>query len=161
MTSRIDRWLTWSSGALASIALFAIMWLMLVDVLARKFGNHSVHGALELTEILMAVLVFAALPLVSRHEEHIVFDSLDPHLPARWRVWQQALVNLVCAAVFVFLAVQMARRADRFDEYQEVTQQLSWPMAPVAWTMAAFLVVTAAVHLVAVFSQAPVGGDHA
>lgn len=161
MKSPIDRWLAWSSGLLASLALFGIMWLMLVDVIARKFWDHSVHGALEMTEILMAVVVFSALPLVSRHEEHIVFDSLDTHLPPRWRVLQRALVNLVCTSVFVFLAVQMGRRAGRFAEYQEVTQQLSWPMAPVAWVMAVFLVVTACVHLLAAFAPTVLGDDHA
>ena len=63
------------------MALFAIMVLTFVDVVARKLFGHSLPGALELTELLMVVVIFAGLPLVSLHGEHVVFDSLDPLLP--------------------------------------------------------------------------------
>ena len=68
-------------SALAAVALFAIMWLTLVDVTGRKLLSASVPGSLELTELLMVVVIFAGLPLVSLRGEHVVFDSLDP-LPA-------------------------------------------------------------------------------
>jgi TRAP-type transport system small permease protein len=59
------------------VALFAIMALTLVDVSGRKLLSQSVPGSLELTELLMVVVIFAALPLVSLRGEHVVFDSLD------------------------------------------------------------------------------------
>ena len=48
-------------GLLAAVALFAIMGLTLADVLGRKLLNHSITGSLELTEILMVVVIFAAI----------------------------------------------------------------------------------------------------
>jgi TRAP-type C4-dicarboxylate transport system permease small subunit len=68
-------------GALAAIALFAIMALTFFDVLGRKLLSNSITGSLELTELLMVVVIFGALPLVSRRGEHVEFDSLDPYLP--------------------------------------------------------------------------------
>ena len=62
---------------LAAVALFAIMWLTLVDVTGRKLLSASLPGSLELTELLMVVVIFAGLPLVSLRGEHVVFDSLD------------------------------------------------------------------------------------
>ena len=56
------------------------MLLTLVDVTGRKLASQSVPGSLELTELLMVAVIFAALPLVSLHGEHVVFDSLDPLL---------------------------------------------------------------------------------
>ena len=85
-------------GLLAAVALFAIMALTLVDVAGRKLLNHSIPGSLELTEILMVVVIFAALPLVSLHGEHVVFDSLDQLMPPWLRRLQQAVVDLFCAA---------------------------------------------------------------
>jgi TRAP-type C4-dicarboxylate transport system permease small subunit len=38
----------------------------------------------------MVVVIFAGLPLVSLHGEHVVFDSLDPLLPPWLRRLQQA-----------------------------------------------------------------------
>lgn len=52
-------------GLLAGVALLAIMLLTLVDVLGRKRASQLLPGALELTEILMVVVIFSALPLVS------------------------------------------------------------------------------------------------
>ena len=65
MLHRLDLALRWTSGLMAAAALFAIMWLTLVDVSGRKFLSHSVPGGLELTEMLMVVVIFGALPLVS------------------------------------------------------------------------------------------------
>ncbi len=50
-------------GLLAAVALFAIMVLILVDGLGRKLLSQSVTGPLELIEILMVVVIFAALPM--------------------------------------------------------------------------------------------------
>ncbi|HLL10498.1 MAG TPA: TRAP transporter small permease subunit, partial [Rubrivivax sp.] len=69
-------------SAVASVALFGIMLLTLVDVAGRKLFSASVPGSLELTELLMVAVIFAALPLVSLAGEHIAFDSFDRWQPA-------------------------------------------------------------------------------
>ena len=97
-------------GLLAALALFAIMALTLVDVVGRKLLDHSIPGSLELTEILMVVVIFASLPLVSLHGEHVVFDSLDGWWSRSMRRLQQALVDAVCAAALAALAGRHARQ---------------------------------------------------
>ena len=49
MHATLDRLLRWSTGLMAAVALFAIMWLTFVDVMGRKFLSHSVPGGLEMT----------------------------------------------------------------------------------------------------------------
>lgn len=160
MLATFDRWLRWGCGLASAVALFAIMWLTLVDVTGRKFFNHSVPGGLELTEMLMVMVIFGALPLVSWRGEHVVFDSLDKLIPERLKTLQACLVNAVCAGLFGMLAWLLTTRAERFAEYGEVTVHLQWPMAPVAWVMAVLLALTALVHLV--FMVWPAGrGDAA
>lgn len=153
----LDNLLRWTTGLMAALALFSIMWLTLVDVTGRKFFNHSVPGGLEITEILMVIVIFGALPLVSWRSEHVVFDSLDPFVPAWLKGLQSRVVHLVCAGVFGFLARLMLMRADRFAEYGDVTIHLQLAMAPVAWLMAGLLMVTAAVHALFVFVTPPPG----
>lgn len=155
MLTFLDRALRWSSGLMAAMALFTIMWLTLVDVMGRKFLNHSVPGGLEITEVLMVVVIFGALPLVSWRGEHVVFDSLDPFVPGWLHRIQQRLVHLVCAVVFAFMARLMVLRADRFSEYGDITVYLQLPLSPVAWMMAIFLLLTALVHLLFVFVRPP------
>jgi len=147
MSSSLDRLLKWTCGLASSLGLFGIMWLMLFDVIGRKYFNQSIPGALEVTEILMVVVIFGALPLVSWRGEHIVFDSLDSVIPRALKGLQHRLVHLLCAGTFAFLALQLVKRAERFAEYGEVTSHLGLALAPVAWLMAALLAVTALVHL--------------
>ena len=147
-------------GLLAAVALFAIMALTLVDVTGRKLFNHSITGSLELTEILMVVVIFGALPLVSWRGEHIVFDSLDGVVPRALKGLQHRVVHLLCAGTFAFLGLQLLKRAERFAEYGEVTAHLGLALAPVAWLMAALLGATALVHLLFVVQLPPGALEH-
>ncbi len=155
MHAFLDRALRWTCGLVAALALFAIMWLTVVDVTGRKFFSHSVPGGLEITEILMVIVIFGALPLVSWRHEHVVFDSLDGALPAAVRRLQARLVHLISAATFGLLGWLLTMRAERLAEYGDMTVALALPIAPVAWLMAGLLFATAAVHLLFVFHEAP------
>ncbi len=134
-------------GVLAALALFAIMALTLADVLGRKLLDHSVPGSLELTEILMVVVIFAALPLVSLHGEHVVFDSLDALIPPGLRRAQQGLVDLLCAGALAALAWLMAIKSANMASYGDVTAQLRLPLGPFVMLMAVLCALTALVHL--------------
>lgn len=134
-------------GLLAAVALFAIMALTLFDVLGRKLLSQSIPGSLELTEILMVVVIFAALPLVSLHGEHVLFDSFDHLMPAWLRRLQQALVDLGCAAALGGLAWLMWDKAAAMASYGDTTAQLQLPLGPFVQLMAVLCAVTALVHL--------------
>lgn len=167
MFKHLDKLLNRSTGLTAATALFSLMGLTLADVTGRKFFNHSIPGGLELTEILMVIVIFGALPLVSWRGEHVVFDSLDAFIPDWLKGFQLRLVHLVSASVFGFLAYLMVLRAQRFAEYGDTTVHLQLSIAPVAWIMAGLLAVTALVHLLFVFlptlsrSGASADGAHA
>lgn len=158
MHKSIDRLLYWSTGVMAAMALFSIMWLTVVDVVGRKFFDHSVPGGLELTEMLMVVVIFAALPLVSWRSEHVVFDTLDAVIPDWLRGLQARLIHLICAGVFAFLGRLMVMRAERFEEYGDTTVHLALSIAPVAWLMAVLLVLTGIAHLMLLFIGTPPAG---
>lgn len=141
------------------MALFSIMWLTLVDVTGRKFLHSSVPGGLELTEIFMVIVIFGALPLVSWRNEHVVFDSLDAVVPAWLKGFQARMVHLICASTFLMLAWLMSTRAQRFAEYGDTTVHLQLAISPVAWLMAALLLLTGLVHAFFVL-RPPVPAGH-
>lgn len=145
-------------GLLAAVALFAIMGLTFVDVGGRKFLDASLPGALELTEILMVAVIFAALPLVSLRGEHVTFDSLDPLLPAGFKRVQQVFVDLACAAMLVFIAWLMWDHAGQMAEYGDVTNRLRIPLYPFVYAMSVLCALTAFVHLLLVVQ--PVAHHH-
>ena len=134
-------------GLLSAIALFAIMALTFFDVLGRKLASNSITGSLELTELLMVVVIFGALPLVSRRGEHVEFDSLDAYLPMGLRRVQAVLVHLLCAAVLLGLGWLMWRSGGQFAETRETTAQLQILKAPFVYGMGVLCAVTGLVHL--------------
>lgn len=142
------------SGALAGAALFAIMTLTFFDVLGRKLLANSIPGSLELTELLMVVVIFAALPLVSERGEHVVFDSLDGYLPGGVKRLQRALVNFLCGAALLGLAWLMWGSGRQFMESGETTAQLKILKAPFLYGMSVLCAVTGLVHF-ALIAQPP------
>lgn len=150
----MQRALTALCGILAAAALFAIMILTLIDVSGRKLLNHSVTGSLEITELLMVVVIFAALPLVSLKGEHVVFDSLDAVLPRIVQHVQQALVNGLCVALMFGLAWLMWTKAGQMVEYGDRTAQLGIPLGPFVYVMSLLCGVVALVHAYLVFRPA-------
>jgi TRAP-type C4-dicarboxylate transport system permease small subunit len=149
------RLLTSLCGALAALALFAIMWLTLVDVSGRKLLSQSLPGSLELTELLMVAVIFAGLPLVSLRDEHIVFDSFDRLLGSRLLKLQQVLVNGLCAATLAGLAWLVWVKAGQMASYGDTTAQLLLPLGPFVYMMSVLIALTALVHGLLMFRPAP------
>jgi TRAP-type C4-dicarboxylate transport system permease small subunit len=145
-------------SALSAAALFGIMGLTLVDVVARKLLSGSVPGSLEVTELLLVVVIFAGLPLVSLHGEHVVFDSLDPMLPRAVRRVQGLVIDLSCAAGLCGIGWVMWTKAGQMLEYGDKTQQLGLTLGWFVYLMSVLLFITAAVHLLLL--AAPVAHHH-
>lgn len=143
----MNKLLDFLCGLLSALALFGIMMLTFFDVLGRKFLSNSIPGSLELTELLMVVVIFAALPLVSRRGEHVEFDSLDPYLPMQLRRIQWVLVQLVCAAFLLGLGWLMWRTGQQFAINGETTAQLHIPKSPFIYGMGVLCAITGLVHL--------------
>ena len=135
-------------GLLSGIALFAIMGLTFADVVGRKAFDNSIPGSLEITELLMVVVIFGALPLVSERGEHVEFDSLDPYLPQWLRRAQNVVVHLLCAVMLIGLAWVMWRTGGQFMETQETTAQLKILKAPFIYGMSLLCAATGVVHVV-------------
>jgi TRAP-type C4-dicarboxylate transport system permease small subunit len=142
-------------STLSAVALFGIMMLTLVDVVSRKLLAGSIPGSLEVTELLLVVVIFAGLPLVSLHGEHVVFDSLDPLLPRAVRRVQDVLVDLLCAGSLGVIGWVMWTKAGQMLEYGDKTQQLGLTLGWFVYLMAVLLFISAAVHLLLIATPVP------
>lgn len=153
----MNKFLDTVCSLIAGIALFAIMVLTFFDVTGRKLLDHSIPGSLELTELLMVVAIFGALPLVSRKGEHVVFDSLDGFWPKGFVKFQKALVNLLCSVALLALGWLMVSTGIDFASFGETTAQLKISKAPFIMGMGFMCALAGLVHLVLVFR--PLGED--
>lgn len=135
-------------GLLSGGALFAIMALTFFDVAGRKLLDNSIPGSLEVTELLMVVVIFAALPLVSLRGEHVLFDSLDSYLSPGMLRLQKAVIHLIVAAALLALGALMWNTGSQFLQTGETTAQLKLLKAPFIYGMAVLCIVTGVIHLV-------------
>jgi len=132
---RTTRLIHTSFGGLAGIVLFVIMLITVVDVIGRYLLNAPLPGGFEITQLLMAALIYAGLPSVSRQESHVTIDILDGVTPS-WLVRPRlVVVNTVCAIVLGTVSWQLWLYADKIKAYGDVTEYLLIPRAPIIYYM--------------------------
>ena len=151
MKARWGRALETVLGAISATVLFLMMLLTAVDVAGRYLVNRPVVGGFELTEMMLAALIYCGLPLVSKRREHIVIDTFDTFMSKRVKRGFDILADIVCTVALAGLSWLLFQRALRVAQYGDTTTVLTLPLAPVAYLMGTMIVVTAAIHLWLIF----------
>jgi TRAP-type transport system small permease protein len=141
LTPLLDRWLLRPLAWLGAALVFGMMALTFVDVVGRYFLNAPVSGSAEATELMLAVIVFAGLPLAAAAREHIQIDLLEQVLSDRAKRWQATFGYTVAAVVTGFVAWRLALRAAELGRLGDLSSHLNFPVAWLAWFLAAASVV--------------------
>ena len=150
----------WLEGALSltsGTVLFLMMMITAVDVVGRYVFNKPLNGGFEVTEMLLAALIYCGLPLVSQRREHIVIDTFDPLMSARVKRFLDMLAEIVCSLTLGGIGYLIFRRAARVAEYGDTTNVLKLPLAPVAYVMGTMIIIACLIHVSLIF--VPHGDD--
>lgn len=134
-------------SALAGVAILFMMVVTSIDVFGRFFFNAPLTGAFEMTEITMALVIFAGLSLAALAREHITVNLFESRIPERVRRWQLVAGNVVCAAVVAVMAWRILERGNALLASRETTLVLGVMRGHIAWAMATLCVVAALVFL--------------
>jgi len=105
--------------------------------------DTPIEAATELIRIAMAVIVFAALPVISWRNEHISVDLLDRFFTGKVDRIRRGLIAILCGLILLWPAQRVAVLAERAASYGDVTEYLGIPQSYVAWMIAASTFVTA------------------
>jgi TRAP-type C4-dicarboxylate transport system permease small subunit len=135
---------------LGAMILFAMLLLTCVDVFGRYILNAPVNGKTEITRLMMAGLVFCALPVVSVSDEQITVDLLDRFFSARAGAIRDAIVDLLSGTCLGIMVYWLVFRSERLRDYGYVTDFLHWPLYPFAYFVS-FMTLVAAVALICKF----------
>jgi TRAP-type C4-dicarboxylate transport system permease small subunit len=150
---RLDAGMEHVLGAIAGVLLFSMMTLTFIDVVLRYLFNAPLQGSFEITELMLVVLIFAALPLVSRREEHVVMDFLDRYLGLRIYRALRAFEHMVSSAVMVGMGCLLWQKATKLAAYGDTSAVLRIELAPFVYAIALLIFITALIHLGLVFSR--------
>lgn len=135
-------------SGVAALALLCMMFVVLIDVIGRSVFNAPLASGTELTEILMVILAFTALPLLTFRQRDITVDLLDLLQSPTLRRIQTALAGICGFAVFGLTARQLAVFAQRAISNGETTAELQFPMSYLWWFMSLMATLTALAALV-------------
>lgn len=123
--------------AVIALCLLAMVALTVLDVVGRYFFNAPISGGYEISEILMGLTVFAALPLASRAEGHLAIGLLTDRLTGGARRWHRIAILLISTLGLGFIGWRMTVQASIVHRSMASTGSLHLPIWPVAATMAA------------------------
>lgn len=130
-----------------ALLLFSMMLLTFVDVIARYFFSRSITGGFEITEIMLATLIFCGLPLITLRDGHITVDLIEGWLPDGFRALRDRFVFLLAAVLMGYLGYQLWKKAGTFVEFNDQTAVLLIPLAPVCFAMAILTIISAIISL--------------
>ena len=125
------------------------MVMTFCDVVLRSVFNAPIEAATELTRILMAILVFAVLPVMSARGDHIAVDLTDG-LFARYRLsrLRDGIVYLFSGIMLYWPIQRVWILAERARDYGDVTEYLSIPQFYVGWFITVFTALAAIAMIV-------------
>lgn len=141
--ARAADWLFLTLAAIAGLMAAAMMAVTTIDVAGRFALNTPLYGAFEATEVMMGLMVFLALPLMTRRREHITVTMFDHLLPEWFKRAAALLFGVVCAVLCGLLAWRLGLHGERLLRVGEVTLELRIPRGGIATAMSWLLWVAA------------------
>jgi TRAP-type C4-dicarboxylate transport system permease small subunit len=141
--------------AISAITLFCLMLLTCADVAGRYFFSNSVDGTTELTEVAIAIMIFAVLPVITWRGGHVVVDILDSYFSSKVIQALSLLAAFLISSTLYFLGVRIFELAARSLRREEITEYLEFPIgyivqyiATMSWITAAFMITYGVYHIV-------------
>lgn len=138
---RLDAVLT----ALAAAPLVVILALTFADVFARYAFASPITGSVEVIEFAMALLIFSALPLVTRSRLHVSVSLVDGVFTGRLGRARVTLCDAVSTLALGVLSWRLWTQAGDDWSAQTATVVLGWLYAPLYTAMALLAGLTCAV----------------
>ncbi len=145
---------------LCSVILFVMMLLTISDVALRYLFNAPLRGAYELTELSLAMLIYAGLPLVSLRNLHVTTDFLDQYLGPRGQKIAAVLINSVCGLGLIGVGWVVWTKAMALGAAGDTTLVRGIVLAPFVYAISIMVFITAVIHLEKAFrGDAELGGE--
>jgi len=137
------KWLAFFLEVVAALTLLILMLLTCTDVLGRYLFDNSLDAASELTEVCIAVLVFAEMPLITWRGGHVVVDILDRFIGKTVIKVLGLLSIFVMSSSLYYVAHRIFYIGERSIRRGEESEYLAMPMGHVVQYIAIMSWVTA------------------
>lgn len=103
---RISWFLVGCAMTVAASCVLGIIVVNSLDTLGRAFASKPLVGAVEITELLLAMCIILAIPYAQRKSAHIEIDVFRQFFGRRTQRILASLSLLLASGVFTLLALQ-------------------------------------------------------
>ena len=114
----------------AGVVLLGLLGLVIFDIIMRYVLRLPFLGAYEMSELMMVLIVFLALPYCAATGGHVAVDLLAPILDRPGFRWLNVLIHLAGAALMAVIAWQATLYAFGSAARGEATNMLKIPKQP-------------------------------
>ncbi len=134
-------------GILSAIPAGFIVLLTAADVLARYTFSAPIKGSVEMIEWAMALLIFTAMPLVTRQRGHVSVSLIDGLVKGSAQKFKVILCDLISAIALGIMTWRLIVQG--LDDFQSKSASivLGLPNAPLSFILAFFAAATTLVVL--------------
>ncbi|MEQ9345247.1 MAG: TRAP transporter small permease [Thalassospira sp.] len=115
---------------LIAFLMISMVGLTFCDVIGRHLFSRPIYGANDLIEHLMALVVFAGLPLVTVAGMHLTVDIFDKILLKRAFYWWRVATAVIISGILALISFLFVRHGQNASMIAEVSQALNIPRAP-------------------------------
>lgn len=128
---------------ISNIFLIFIMSIITFDVLGRNLLNKPLKGTYEMTELGAALLVFFALAITHRKDDHITIDFFVERFSEKVRNILNGIVEIVIAVILFIMSKNIFDNALRMMERKTTTTDLALSLYPFLFLITFTLIIFA------------------
>lgn len=128
---------------ISNIFLIFIMSIITFDVLGRNLLNKPLKGTYEMTELGAALLVFFALAITHRKDDHITIDFFVERFSEKVRNIINGIVEIVIAVILFIMSKNIFDNALRMMERKTTTTDLALSLYPFLFLITFTLIIFA------------------
>lgn len=125
-----SQWLARILITLSALCLSTLMLLTVAEVVMRYGFNAPIFGRQDIAQILLALSIFFAFPVVTLRGEQIAVDLLDGAFSRRAAFWRDRAIEALTSAGLVTMGLWLFERAEKAQSRGSTSELLFLPKYP-------------------------------
>jgi len=125
---KIVHFLSRALHEIAQVILFAMMMLVVLDVLGRWLFNSPIKGTVDLTGLLLTVTIFFGIAYTHWKKEHIAIDFIVDKFPKRVQWAFECVINLIILVFMTMVSVSLYQNAQRLLQSNTLSPDINVPI---------------------------------
>jgi TRAP-type C4-dicarboxylate transport system permease small subunit len=119
-------------GAIAGVAVAAMILVTCVDVVGRRLG-HPLPGAYDIVEILGAITIAGGLPYTTACKGHVAIEFFFQRLSRMGKILVDTLARTITISMFSFLTWRFIGYGLEIKASGQGTPTMGWPIFWLPW----------------------------